>query len=132
MPRLTTFTRDGLVFNVDDTGPLDGPPVVLLHGFPTDRTSWQGISALLHDAGLRTLNNRARNLAAFRAKAGLKEGAARTRYLSSQEEAACLLAAPPGARDAIAFARYRIAQGGTVLTPAERYRPCPEPDHGAC
>ena len=39
-----------------------------------------------------------------RAKAGLKEGAARTRYLSSQEEAACLLAAPPGARDAIAFA----------------------------
>lgn len=55
MPRLTTFTRDGLVFDVDDTGPLDGPPVVLLHGFPTDRTSWQGISALLHDAGLRTL-----------------------------------------------------------------------------
>ena len=55
MPRLTTFTRDGLVFDVDDTGPLDGPPVVLLHGFPTDRTSWRGISALLHDAGLRTL-----------------------------------------------------------------------------
>lgn len=39
-----------------------------------------------------------------RLRAGLKEGAARTRYLSTHEEAACLLAAPPGARDAISFA----------------------------
>jgi len=39
-----------------------------------------------------------------RAKAGLKEGAARTRYLSADEEAAIIAAAPPRARDAIAFA----------------------------
>lgn len=39
-----------------------------------------------------------------RAKAGLKEGAARTRYLSIEEEIACLQAAPAKARDAIAFA----------------------------
>jgi integrase/recombinase XerD len=38
-----------------------------------------------------------------RAKAGLKEGAARTRYWSHAEEAAALQAAPPKARDVFAF-----------------------------
>jgi len=38
------------------------------------------------------------------AKAGLKEGAAKTRYLSSDEEIAVLVFAPPRARDPIAFA----------------------------
>lgn len=53
-PRITTFSRDGLTFDVTDSGPLDGRPVVLLHGFPTDRTSWARIEPLLHAAGLRT------------------------------------------------------------------------------
>ena len=53
--RLTQFERDGLTFDVTDSGPLDGPVVVLLHGFPTDRSSWDRISPLLHAAGLRTL-----------------------------------------------------------------------------
>lgn len=53
--RLTQFQRDGLTFDVTDSGPLDGPVVVLLHGFPTDRSSWDRISPLLHAAGLRTL-----------------------------------------------------------------------------
>ena len=39
-----------------------------------------------------------------RARAGLKEGAARTRYLSTAEEPLVLAAAPPGSRDYIAFA----------------------------
>ena len=53
--RLESFTRDGLTFDVDDGGPAGGETVVLLHGFPTDRTSWQGITPKLHAAGLRTL-----------------------------------------------------------------------------
>ncbi len=52
--RVTTFEHDRLVFDVTDDGPSDGTPVVLLHGFPTDRTSWQRVSPLLHEAGLRT------------------------------------------------------------------------------
>lgn len=53
--RLTTFTRDGLTFHVTDQGPLDGPPVVLLHGFPQDQSSWSKVLPALNDAGLRTL-----------------------------------------------------------------------------
>lgn len=52
--RLTTFSRSGLSFEVTDSGPAGGEPVVLLHGFPTDRTSWQRVEPLLHAAGLRT------------------------------------------------------------------------------
>jgi pimeloyl-ACP methyl ester carboxylesterase len=53
--RITSFARDGLRFDVTDGGPLGGEVVVLLHGFPTDRTSWDRVSARLHEAGLRTL-----------------------------------------------------------------------------
>ena len=53
--RLSSFTRNDLTFEVDDAGPLGGETVVLLHGFPTDRTSWHSMAPLLHAAGLRTL-----------------------------------------------------------------------------
>lgn len=53
--RLAQFTRDGLTFHVTDQGPLEGPPVVLLHGFPQDRSSWSKVLPALNDAGLRTL-----------------------------------------------------------------------------
>jgi len=53
--RIDTFEHEGLHFDVTDEGPLDGPAVVLLHGFPVDRTSWRRIAPLLHEAGLRTL-----------------------------------------------------------------------------
>ncbi|WP_076263587.1 alpha/beta fold hydrolase [Intrasporangium flavum] len=53
--RIRTFARDGLRFEVDDAGPLGGDVVVLLHGFPTDRSSWRAVTPLLHEAGLRTL-----------------------------------------------------------------------------
>lgn len=52
---LTTFTRDGLVFDVRDGGPRDGDSVVLLHGFPQDSTAWTAVEPRLHAAGLRTL-----------------------------------------------------------------------------
>jgi pimeloyl-ACP methyl ester carboxylesterase len=52
--RIATFTNDGLTFDVVDSGPLDGTPVVLLHGFPQRATSWEGVAARLHQEGLRT------------------------------------------------------------------------------
>jgi pimeloyl-ACP methyl ester carboxylesterase len=52
--RITSFTREGLVFDVRDTGPVDGTPVVLLHGFPQDSRSWDAVSPLLHARGYRT------------------------------------------------------------------------------
>ncbi|MDV8070440.1 alpha/beta fold hydrolase [Rhodococcus sp. IEGM 1366] len=55
VPRLRRYTRSGLSFDVRDEGPLDGPVVVLLHGFPQDSTSWDGLVPLLHARGYRTL-----------------------------------------------------------------------------
>ncbi len=49
------FSRDGLTFDVDDRGPRDGEVVVLLHGWPQDRTSWRAVSSVLTGAGLRVL-----------------------------------------------------------------------------
>jgi len=54
-PRLRTFRNDGLRFDVRDQGPLDGPVVVLLHGFPERASDWDGVAARLHAAGLRTV-----------------------------------------------------------------------------
>ena len=53
--RIDSFTRNGLTFDVSDEGPLDGDPVVLLHGFPERATSWRRVAPLLHARGLRTL-----------------------------------------------------------------------------
>jgi pimeloyl-ACP methyl ester carboxylesterase len=44
-----------MVFDVQDGGPPDGEPVVLLHGFPQDCTAFDRVSPALHSAGLRTL-----------------------------------------------------------------------------
>jgi pimeloyl-ACP methyl ester carboxylesterase len=54
--RIRRFHRGGLAFDVTDAGPPDADDVVvLLHGFPTDRSSWDRVSARLNDAGLRTV-----------------------------------------------------------------------------
>jgi pimeloyl-ACP methyl ester carboxylesterase len=52
---MDTFRRGDLVFDVRDAGPADGEPVVLLHGFPQDSSSFARMSPALHGAGLRTL-----------------------------------------------------------------------------
>ncbi|AKU18093.1 alpha/beta fold hydrolase [Luteipulveratus mongoliensis] len=52
---MDTFTRDGLTFDVTDSGPTAGEVVILLHGFPQDRTCWDQVAPLLNEAGLRTL-----------------------------------------------------------------------------
>lgn len=52
--RITTVERSGLVLDVIDEGPLDGEPIVLLHGFPERASAWSQVAALLNDAGYRT------------------------------------------------------------------------------
>lgn len=52
--RIRTLQHDGLSFDVVDEGPLDGTPVVLLHGFPERSSTWRDVAPLLHEAGLRT------------------------------------------------------------------------------
>ncbi|MEO6472839.1 MAG: alpha/beta fold hydrolase [Aeromicrobium sp.] len=52
--RLVQFTNDSLTFDVVDSGPLDGIPVVLLHGFPLRSSSWDEVVGLLHERGYRT------------------------------------------------------------------------------
>lgn len=44
-----------MTFDVRDDGPIDGVPVVLLHGFPQDSRSWNALAPLLHRRGFRTL-----------------------------------------------------------------------------
>lgn len=46
---------DGLVFAVDVRGPDDGPPVVLLHGWPDRARLWDAQVAALSGAGYRTI-----------------------------------------------------------------------------
>lgn len=53
--RITTVDRGGLTFDVRDEGPIGGEIVVLLHGFPQDSRSWEGVAPILHDAGYRTI-----------------------------------------------------------------------------
>lgn len=52
--RLTEFRNGPYTFDVIDSGPLDGTPVVLLHGFPQRASSWDAVSKHLHERGLRT------------------------------------------------------------------------------
>ncbi|WP_338748602.1 alpha/beta fold hydrolase [Janibacter alittae] len=49
------YSRDGLTFDVDDSGPRGGEVVVLLHGWPQDRTAWDKVAPPLEAAGLRVL-----------------------------------------------------------------------------
>ena len=53
--RLTQFTSEGFTFDVVDVGPLDGPVVIALHGFPQTSASWSAVWPLLADAGYRVL-----------------------------------------------------------------------------
>jgi pimeloyl-ACP methyl ester carboxylesterase len=49
------FVNDGLRFEVSVTGPVGGRAVILLHGFPNDRTAWDVVAPELAAAGLRVL-----------------------------------------------------------------------------
>jgi pimeloyl-ACP methyl ester carboxylesterase len=52
---VNNFERAGLVFDVVDSGPAEGPPVILLHGFPGNPRSWERVTPTLVEAGYRVL-----------------------------------------------------------------------------
>lgn len=52
--RLRSFRRDDLRFDVRDSGPLDGDPVVLLHGWPGGADTWTEVERELAGQGWRT------------------------------------------------------------------------------
>jgi pimeloyl-ACP methyl ester carboxylesterase len=49
------FQNADLHFRVIDNGPPEGPPVVLLHGFPQGLQCWDSVAPFLHTRGVRTL-----------------------------------------------------------------------------
>lgn len=55
MTRIESFTNDGLHFPVRDSGPVDGPIIVLLHGFPQSARIWDETAHRLNTSGYRTL-----------------------------------------------------------------------------
>ncbi|WP_130013403.1 alpha/beta fold hydrolase [Serinicoccus sediminis] len=55
MDETLRHTRDGLTHEAVTGGPPDGPPVLLLHGFPQDATAWDRVAPVLQTAGMRTL-----------------------------------------------------------------------------
>lgn len=52
--RISEVAHGDLRFPVADSGPLDGEPVLLLHGWPQDGTSWTTVAGQLNAAGYRT------------------------------------------------------------------------------
>lgn len=52
---MPTITTPALVIDYADTGPRDAPVVLLLHGWPDDRSSWDPVAASLNAAGFRTI-----------------------------------------------------------------------------
>lgn len=53
--RLTRYERGRLSFGVSDSGPIDGPVAVLLHGFPGSRRTWDAVTPLLEAASVRVV-----------------------------------------------------------------------------
>ena len=64
MDETLRHTRDGLTHEAVTGGPPDGPPVLLLHGFPQDATAWDRVAPVLQTAGMRTLAPHQRGYAA--------------------------------------------------------------------
>ncbi|MGJ0121092.1 alpha/beta fold hydrolase [Williamsia sp. MIQD14] len=48
-------TTGGVVLPVEHSGPTDGVPVVLLHGWPQNARGWDRVVPILHDAGFTTV-----------------------------------------------------------------------------
>jgi pimeloyl-ACP methyl ester carboxylesterase len=52
--RIERFKRNDLTFDVIDSGPIDGTPIVLLHGWPQRATMYDLVTPVLNEAGYRT------------------------------------------------------------------------------
>lgn len=68
--RISSYSRDGLTFDVTDTGPEEGRPVIMLHGFPEDREEWAALTAPLTESGHRVLSPDQRGYSPGAAPAG--------------------------------------------------------------
>jgi pimeloyl-ACP methyl ester carboxylesterase len=53
--RLTEFDHDGYRFDVRDSGPVTGPVIIALHGFPQLGSCWAAVTPPLTAAGYRVL-----------------------------------------------------------------------------
>lgn len=64
--RLEQYQHAGLSFDVIDSGPLNGKPFILLHGFPETNQIWNESAAILNQRGFRTfaVNQRGYSLGA--------------------------------------------------------------------
>ena len=54
-PRRSTAETEQLLVSYETRGPADGPPVLLLHGWPDDPRTWDRVAAHLAAAGFRTV-----------------------------------------------------------------------------
>ena len=52
---MPTLTTDLLEIAYADAGPRDGPPVLLLHGWPDSPRTWREVASRLTEAGYRTI-----------------------------------------------------------------------------
>lgn len=53
--RIAEITNKTVSLRIDDQGPIRGPVVVLLHGFPQNAATWSATRGALHGMGFRTL-----------------------------------------------------------------------------
>ena len=53
--RISEFRHDGWRLDVLDSGPVEGPVIIALHGFPQRASAWAGVTTLLNDGGYRVL-----------------------------------------------------------------------------
>lgn len=67
------FRRGDLVFDVLDSGPADGPVVVLLHGHPQTNAAWEAVIPRLHVRGYRCLAPNQRGYSAGARPARIRE-----------------------------------------------------------
>ena len=61
-----TIEDAGLDLAYDDLGPRTGAPLLLLHGWPDDATTWSAVASRLNGAGLRTIVPTLRGVGASR------------------------------------------------------------------
>jgi pimeloyl-ACP methyl ester carboxylesterase len=83
-------------FDVSCTGPADGEPVLLLHGFPQGADTWAGVAAVLAGAGYRAIAPDQRGYSPGARPSGA--GAYRMREFVADALAVVDALAEPGAR----------------------------------
>jgi len=63
---MPTIRTAKLEISFEEAGPPDGPALLLLHGWPDDATTWDGVSPSLNTAGFRTIAPMLRGFGATR------------------------------------------------------------------